>query len=175
MQRRAVQIPRFDQFNQPWAGLRDHSHIAGELVEQRSETRAFQRAGSGQHTDHAGASCRSRRLDCWLHGDQGQLWIERAQLCHSRHGCGIARQHQRFGTPRKEELGDCPATLTNVLGAFLAIRHVSAVRDVEQRLVGQQCADFAQYREATHTGIENPDRRLTHRRGVRTRRTRDRA
>ncbi|MNW02875.1 hypothetical protein D3C71_1987280 [compost metagenome] len=49
--------------------------------------------------------------------------------------------------------------MTNEFRGFLAVGDMPAVGHVQQRLIGQQALDLSQYRQTTHAGIEDADRR----------------
>ena len=157
--RRRGQRALFDALHQPRAGLGDHLHVAGEAIQQRGEAGALQRAGGGQHAHRAAAGRRRRRLDRRLHADDRQPGVALAQFGHRRRGGGVAGQHQRLGALAEEEVGDAPAALADVFGTLLAVGHVAAVGDVQQRLGRQPRADLAEHRQAADPGIEYPDRR----------------
>ncbi len=52
--------------------------------------------------------------------------------------------------------------LVNVVRALFAIGNMPAVGDIQQRFVGQQGLYFIEHRQAANTGVEHPDRCLTH-------------
>ena len=157
-----VQIAAFNQLNQTGARLSDHAHIGGEAVEQGCELGTLQSASGGKHTDHAAAGSGGGRFDRRLHADNRPVGKVAAQIGNSRHGRGIAGNHQRLGALLAEKTGHHIATLTDEFRGFLAIRNVPAIGEVQQRLIGQQALNFSQYRQTADTGIEHADRRLTH-------------
>src|SRR5690606_1635739 len=159
---RAVQLAGLDLFHQPRTGLGDHPHVAGEAVQQGGELGALQGAGGGQHADHAAAGGRGRRLHRRFHADDRQLRVALAQVSHRRRGGGVAGQHQRLGALLQEKPGDLLAALANELRTLLAIGHMTAVGDVEQRLLRQPRANLVQHREAADAGVEHADRRRVH-------------
>ncbi|MNH21691.1 hypothetical protein D3C79_815110 [compost metagenome] len=164
-QLQAAKVTRLDQLDQPRARLGDHAHIVGEAVEQGGELGALQGAGSGQNTDHAGTGGSSSRLHRRLHAYQRPVRIKLTQVGNCCHGSGVTGQHHRLGTLRLEKLGNAPAALADVVGGFLAIRHMPAIGHIEQRLAGQQALDLSQDRQTADPGVHHADRRraLSHR------------
>ncbi|MNB97699.1 hypothetical protein D3C75_449310 [compost metagenome] len=158
----AAQVAVFNQLHKPWTGLGDHFHIRGEAVEQRGELGALQSACGGQHPHHAGTGCGGGRLDCRLHANDGPFRIVATQVGDPGNRRRVARQHQSLGALLPKEVGHHAATLLDKCRGFFAVGNISAVGDVQQRLIGQQTLDLGQYREPTDTGVEHADRRFTH-------------
>jgi len=131
------QLREFGETRRGWLGVRIQD-VSPDIAEGLGvEARDVdQRTGGCQHTDHATAGRRRRRFYRRLHTDDGQIRITLAQLGGSCGRGGIAGQHQGLGTLRQQVLGDQHAAFANVFRAFLAVRHVAAVSDVKQRLVG---------------------------------------
>ncbi len=78
-----------------------------------------------------------------------------------RHTCGssrVAGDDQRLGPLLAEKPGNRQASLDDKFGSLFTVGNVPAVRQIQQRLAGQQLADFIEHRQTTDPGIEDSDR-----------------
>ena len=114
----AFQLAALDQGDPLGAGPQRDAHLGRFTLHQGGELAAGQRAGGGEHADHAAGGQVGGGLDGWLHADHDQAGVARAQVGDGRGRGRVAGHHDGFGVALDEVVRDGFCASPHVIRGF---------------------------------------------------------